>query len=173
MDGQRMMKIRHGEAMPAATMFMGRGGDKLMMAFRMPGGENSAMQTAIENNDYNAFIRAWNADENKPADAEAPTQEQFSQMVAMHQKHQTIQTAIENNDYEAYAEATKPTREEFDRIVTQHNMHKAIEAALEAKDYAAFQTAIKDTPMAEKMTETQFNAMVERREQMAEKFQNK
>ena len=94
-------------------------------------------------------------------------------MVAMYQKHQTIQAAIENNDYDAYAEATKPTREEFDRIVSHHKTQQAIEAAIENKDYNAFQTAIQNTPMADKMTETQFNAMIERRAQMAEKFSNK
>jgi len=97
------------------------------------------------------------------------TEEQFAKIVTMEQKRQTIETAIENNDYSAYVTATTPSREEFDAIVAQHSTHKAIEAAIDAKDYAAFQTAIKDTPMTETMTETQFNAMVEKRAEKAEK----
>lgn len=61
---------------------------KVMMKFGMG---NEAMQTAVKNNDYNAFVAAWNADTNKPSEATVPTQEQFTKMVEMEQKHTPIQ----------------------------------------------------------------------------------
>ena len=47
----------------------------------MFGWENSAVKAAIDANDYTAFVKARNADTNKPSDATVPTQDQFSQMV--------------------------------------------------------------------------------------------
>lgn len=145
-------------------MFM-KGGNKMMVRF---GGENSAIQTAIKNNDYNAFVTAWNADSNKPSDATVPTQEQFSKMVEMENKRAAVEAAIENNDYNAYVAATTPTKEEFNQIVSQHKSQAAVQAAVEAHDYAAFVEATNDSPMAGKITEEQFNKMIERHEKMTE-----
>ncbi len=122
-------------------------------------GGDEATKTAIENNDYSAFVAAWNANENKPSNATVPTQEQFTKMVEMQKKHTAVETALENNDYDAYVKATTPTREEFDNIVKERASQKAIHDAIESQDYEAFKTATKDMPMFADMTEDEFANM--------------
>lgn len=137
-----------------------------MMRFGMG---NEAIQMAVKDGDYNAFVTAWNADTNKPSDATVPTQEQFNTMVAMEQKRVAVETAIANNDYDAFVKATTPTREEFDAIVSHQKSRAVTEAAIKANDYAAFQTAVKGTPM-EDLTEEEFAKLTKRAEM---KEQNK
>ena len=48
----------------------------------MFGPQDDATKTALEANDYNAFVKAWESNTNKPSDATVPTQEQFNKMVA-------------------------------------------------------------------------------------------
>ena len=140
-------------------MHGGKEGGMFMMKFGGPEGENSAIRDAITNNDYNAFVTAWNADTNKPSDATVPTQEQFTQMATMAAKHATIEAALTNNDYDGYVKATTPTREEFTKMSEQHIAQNAIHAAIEAKDYDAFKSAAKNTPMAD-ITEEDFNNFI-------------
>ena len=123
---------------------------------------NPAIQDALEKNDYNAFVTAWNADTKKSSKAIVPTQEQFAKMVTHHTKQQARLKAIENNDYDAFVEATKPTQEEFNQIVAQHKAQIAIQSAIQANDYAAFQNAIKWTPKEGKVTQAQFDRMVQK-----------
>lgn len=123
---------------------------------------NTAIQDALAKNDYNAFITAWNTDNKKPSNATVPTQEQFAVMVVKYAKQQARLKAIENNDYNAFVEATKLTQEEFNQIVTQHKAHIAIQWAIEANDYEAFQKAIAWTPKEWKVTQAQFDKMVQR-----------
>ena len=103
---------------------------------------NPALQTAVQNNDYNAFVTARNADTDKPAKATVPTQDQFNKMVAQQQRRTAVETAIKNNDYNAFVTAVTPTHDEFTQRVKEYNTRTAIDAALQANDYAAFQTAI-------------------------------
>ena len=49
----------------------------------------TAIKSAIDAKDYTAFVKARNADTNKPSDATVPTQDQFNQMV----EHTTAKTA--------------------------------------------------------------------------------
>lgn len=56
--------------------------------------QHKAIKTAIDNKDYNAFVAALKADTNRPADAEIPTQEEFTKMLEKKaEKQQTTQTA--------------------------------------------------------------------------------
>ena len=57
------------------------------------------MQTAIENNDYSAYVAAY--------EKAKLTETQFASMVKTHQARTSIQTAIEKADYKAYVAAVK------------------------------------------------------------------
>ena len=61
--------------------------------------QKQAMQTAIEKNDYSAYVTAY--------EKAKLTQEQFSSMVKMNQARTAIQTAIEKGDYTAYVTAVR------------------------------------------------------------------
>lgn len=166
MMGARAVKVMHGD-----PVMMGNG-KMFTVRFGGFGGEDSAMHDAIANGDYNAFVTAWNADENKSEEAKVPAEEMFNQMVAAEKKSIAIETALETNDYDGYVKATTPTRDEFTRMSEMHNQQKAIHAALEAKDYDAFVTAAKDTPMAD-ITEEDFENMSSGKMVKLEKFEKR
>lgn len=163
----KAMKVMHAEA----GMMPGKGG-MFMIRFGGTDGENSAMQEAITNGDYNAFVTAWNADTNKPAEATVPTEEMFDQMVEAEKKRVAIDTALETNDYDGYVKATTPTRDEFTKMSEMHIQHRAIHEAIKAKDYDAFVTAAKNTPTAN-MTEEEFTQMSEAKPMKMEKFEKR
>lgn len=131
--------------------------------------QDPAVEAALKANDYNAFVTAFNANTNKPADATVPTQEQFNDMVKQYAKHAAREAAIEANDYNAFVAATTPTQAEFAEIVAHHQVQKAIETAITNKDYTAFVAAIKadtkrptDAPVP---TQEQFNNMIAKKAQ--------
>lgn len=138
---------KHGSfvkgAMKKGMEMMDRGMGKMEMGMEMGrfGKMTTAMQTAVKNNDYNAFVTAWNADTNKPSKAVVPTADQFAKMVKQEQKRTAVEAAITNNDYNAYVTATTPTQEEFTQRVTQTKSRQALDAAITANDYNAFVTA--------------------------------
>ena len=47
--------------------------------------KDANVRAAVESNDYDAFVIAWNANTDKPATAILPTAEQFAQMVERHE----------------------------------------------------------------------------------------
>ena len=86
----------------------------------MFGWENSAVKAAIDANDYTAFVKARNADTNKPSDATVPTQDQFNQMVSHAKKEVAVEAALKANDYNAFVKATTPTvptQDQFNQMV--------------------------------------------------------
>ncbi len=131
--------------------------------------DDSDMWKAIAANDYNAFVKAFNADTHKPSDATAPTQEQFNKMVTQYKKQKAIDAAIEANDYNAFVSATTVSKEEFATIVARHTAQKAIKTAVDNKDYNAFVAALKaDTNRpsdATIPTQEEFNKMIENKGQ--------
>lgn len=74
--------------------------------------KRETIQTAIENEDYNAFVAA-----------STPSEEEFAEIVEHHKKQQAIREAIENEDYEAFQETVSGTpmetmtEEQFQRLV--------------------------------------------------------
>jgi hypothetical protein len=90
--------------------------------------KHQAIETAITNNDYKAFIIAFNAEQaNKKTNHKGntvtktlPTQEQFAIMVKKNQNRLATKKAIEANDYNAFVtaySANVPTQSEFDTMV--------------------------------------------------------
>lgn len=125
-----------------------------------PINENPELQTAIDNNDYDAFMSALSS-----IDSEAAlrfTQERFENMVLRHEAREDIQKAIENDDYNAFIEALNEknenrlnlmTEERFAEMVQRNQNHQAIEDAIEAEDYEAWIEAVSKMPRAGKMSE--------------------
>ena len=129
-----------------------------------------AINTAITNNDYTAYLAAikGTAKEGKV------TQAQFTAMVTKHQQKSAMNTAITNNDYDAYLAAIKGTTKEgkvtqaqFTSMVTKHQkelakqqQRTAINTAITNNDYTAYLAAIKGTAKEGKVTQAQFTAMV-------------
>lgn len=76
------------------------------------------VQTAIENNDYEAFVAA-----------STPSPEEFAEIVAQHQTQQLIQHAVEEKDYAAFQTAVAGTpmdamtEEHFTRMVEKKAKH--------------------------------------------------
>jgi hypothetical protein len=110
---------------------------------------SDAIQTAVKANDYEAFVKAFVAEQAKIM---TPTKEQFTKMVEKHkepkidEKYNAIQIAIKNNDYQSFITAFKtisekvtvPTEIEFAKMVEQSTKHNAIQSAIKANDYDAF-----------------------------------
>ena len=78
-----------------------------------------AIQTALENNDYNAYVKAT-----------TPTQEEFNQQVSEYKTRSAMKTAIQNKDYKAFvaawnadtnkpSDATVPTETQFNKMITK------------------------------------------------------
>jgi len=61
--------------------------------------QKQAMQTAIKNNDYTAYVTAY--------EAAKLTQDQFNTIVKTQQAGTAIETAITNGDFTAYTAAVK------------------------------------------------------------------
>lgn len=61
--------------------------------------QKQAMQTAIEKNDYSAYVKAY--------ETAKLTQEQFTAMVKMNQAKSSIDAAISKGDFVAYTAAVK------------------------------------------------------------------
>ena len=135
----------------------------------MFGPQDDATKAALEANDYNAFLKAWESNTNKPSDATVPTQEQFNKMVEGYKKQVVVEQALKDNNYDAYVQATTPTKEEFAQRVSEYTTRTAMKAALEANDYNAFLKAWESNTNkpsdATVPTQEQFNKMVTRSEQ--------
>ncbi len=155
-----MKGMKRGNFWPG-QWFWGEHGGRWMF-----GPENSAFKSAIDANDYNAFVTARNADTNKPSHATVPTQAQFTKMVEQSKKQTAVETALKNNDYDAFVKATTPSKEEFAQKVNEYKTRTAIQSAIKANDYTAFTTAWNaDTNKptdATLPTQDQFTKMVER-----------
>jgi Spy/CpxP family protein refolding chaperone len=137
-----------------------RGGGEHGMGMGGPGNaDHEAMQTALENNDYAAFVTAT---------ADAPFADQvdeafFAKMVEAH----TLRQAGDNEGADAIMEELgMGPRGGHD----EHGMgmggpgnadHEAMQTALENNDYAAFVTATADAPFADQVDEAFFAKMVE------------
>lgn len=119
----------------------------------------TAMQTAIKNNDYDAFVKADTNWKNI-------TKEKFADMVTRYQKDQAKETAINNNDYNAFVTATTPTKDEFAKIVSRKKLETTIKTAITNNDYNAFVTALNsDTNKpadAKTPTQDEFTKIVEK-----------
>ena len=135
----------------------------------MFGPQDDATKAALEANDYNAFLKAWESNTNKPTDVTAPTQEQFTKMVEGYKKQVVVEQALKDNNYDAYVQATTPTKEEFAQRVSEYTTRTAMKAAVDAKDYDAFVKAWESNTNkpsdATVPTQEQFNKMVTRSEQ--------
>ena len=135
----------------------------------MFGPQDDATKAALEANDYDAFVKAWESNTNKPTDVTAPTQEQFTKMVEGYKKQVVVEQALKDNNYDAYVQATTPTKEEFAQRVSEYTTRTAMKAALEANDYNAFVKAWESNTNkpsdATVPTQEQFNKMVTRSEQ--------
>lgn len=120
--------------------------------------KNPAVEKALLTKDYVAFQTAvkWT-----PMEKEV-TQDKFNKMVEWFAKRQSVEKAIESNNYEEFVKAYTPTIEEFTNMVKMNIQKKAIEAAIVSKSYSAFLIANKWTPMEWKVTQAQFDKMVEK-----------
>jgi hypothetical protein len=145
---------------------------------------------AIEANDYNAFVTAFN---NQLTKRVTPTQTEFATMVtkakemeankSIDDKTNALQTAIKANDYTAFVKAFEankptlsngtssmaviptPTQSEFSQLITMHNNHEAMKNALLANDYTAFVKAFEaNKPTVP--TQEEFTKMVEMHKNM-------
>ena len=175
--GNRMMQDRLGSGQWFGGMHRGEGmGEWMMFGPEMgnfdgkwPGvgsgmgmilnQQKQAMQTAIEKNDYSAYVTAY--------EKAKLSKDDFASMVKMNQARSAIQTAIEKNDYTAYAAAVKWTNMEgkvtetqFKDMVAKHTQRTALRDAVLKNDYTAFLAAIKGTKMEGKVTQGQFTTMV-------------
>jgi hypothetical protein len=108
----------------------------------------TAIKTAIDNADYNAYIAALDAGWN--AYKATITQDKFNQMVAQHKdmqqkkadaeaQKQKIDQAINNSDYAAWknAIANTPNGQKLTQVITQDNFAKYVEMtkAMQNGDY--------------------------------------
>lgn len=116
----------------------------------------TAVQTAVVNKDYDAFVKAWNEGQSKIT---APTAEEFAQKVTMNKARQAIEDAITAGNYEAFKTAitnlpkpsnasgstaqtpTIPTQDEFNKMVAQKKARESMKTAIENNDYNAFLAA--------------------------------
>lgn len=116
----------------------------------------TAVQAAITNKDYDAFVKAWNEDQSKVT---APTTEEFAQRVTITKARQAIDDAISAGNYEAFKTALTnlpkpanasgstaqtpniPTQDEFNKMVAQKKAREAMKTAIESNDYNAFLAA--------------------------------
>ena len=119
---------------------------------------DQAVVTAIQANDYNAFVTALAAEKT------APTQDEFNTMVSTYTKQQAVKTAITNGDYQAYTTATSGdkkvmTQDQFTQMVTRQKTQQQLQAAVKSNDFSAYTTAF-NAQKAEVPTQTQFNTMV-------------
>ncbi len=120
---------------------------------------SDSIQAAIKNNDYDAFVIAFNE---QLAKITTPTKEEFAKKVEefakkmLNDKYAPIQAAIQANDYDAFVIAFKefkwannteiivPTKEEFAKKVEEfakkmlNDKYTPIQAAIQANDYDAF-----------------------------------
>jgi ABC-type transport system substrate-binding protein len=117
-----------------------------------------AMKTAIESNDYTAFINAVGADSKLAGEV---TEDEFSTFVEAKQLKEEgnieeAQALLEEIGVTKGFRKGKHHRKQFDT-----EKHEAIEAAIEANDYAAWLAAVGDTPKAEMITEETFPILVE------------
>lgn len=183
--------------------------------------QNEAVLTAIENNDYNAWVKAHNENVNP----EELTEEKFNKLVERYNSHdngehkgmmrggrmnEAVQAAIDNNDYDAWLEVQDNdcpfkdniTRDNFSRFVEMHKlmqagdregaaviagelgidnfahpekgqgefmragrkggmMNEAIREAIDNNDYNAWVEAHGDNANSEELTQDRFNKMVE------------
>lgn len=60
--------------------------------------KHQAIETALENNDYDAFVTAT-----------TPTRDEFTKMVEMHAQHKAVHSALEAKDYTAFQSAVANT----------------------------------------------------------------
>jgi hypothetical protein len=104
---------------------------KTMEANKSADSKSDPLQTAIQSNNYDAFMTAFKT--LKPSnitDNVMPTKEEFTKMVEMFVKHNAVKKTVQANDYDAFVKAfeankpTVPTKEEFNKIVTLHNTIK-------------------------------------------------
>ena len=155
-----MKSMKRGNFWPG-KWFWGEHGGRWMF-----GVENSAFKSAIDANDYNAFVTTRNADTNKPTNATVPTQTQFTKMVEQSKKQTAVESALKSNDYDAFVKATTPSKEEFAQKVSEYKTRTATQAAIKANDYEAYTAAwnadINKPTDATLPTQAQFTKMVER-----------
>ena len=89
---------------------------------------NEAMQQALQNNNYEAFLNAGCERVN-----ERMTEERFGQMAERFSSKQAVRGAIENSDFDAWVEAveSKPgitdivTEENFETFVAMHEARQS------------------------------------------------
>jgi hypothetical protein len=178
-------RLGSGQGLGGMGMHRGEGRDEWMMFWpgmgdfggKWPGvwsgmgmilnQQKQAMQTAIEKNDYSAYVTAY--------EKAKLTKEQFASMVKMHQAWLAIQTAIEKGDYTVYTAAVKGTAMEgkvtatqFTDMVAKHTQRAAERAAVTNNDYTAFLAAVKGTPMEGKVTQEQFTTMAKHEKEMGQ-----
>jgi len=137
--------------------------------------KSDAIQAAIKANDYDAFVKAFNAESDKIT---TPNQDEFAKIVTrfkekpVDSKSAPLQAAIKANDYDAFVTAFKtlkpsnvtenviPSKEEFVKLVDMAKKHEAVQAAIKANDYTAFVTAFNaNKPIVP--TSTEFTKIVE------------
>ncbi|MFH1590875.1 MAG: hypothetical protein ABIC95_03020 [archaeon] len=96
-------------------------------------GDNEALESALDNNDYEAFVSAIGDDDRGQRMADHMTEERFAQMIERHQWRESVQTAVESGDYDAWvaAHADKPVRPEITDLIDEESfptlvaMHQA------------------------------------------------
>lgn len=151
--------------------------------------QEEAIQTAVENNDYAAYLTAVQS-----AFADRSSEAFFNDLVSKRLAAEKVKAAIETEDYDAYVEAVKGTEregklteEQFADMITHkadrmsgekgdrwEDMRKGmqenkgirrwsntnLQAAVMAWDYAAFVQAIAGTALEGKITQSQFDSVV-------------
>lgn len=147
----------------------------------------TAVQTAVANKDYDAFVKAWNEGQSKIT---APTAEEFAQRVTMHKAKQAVEDAITAGNYESFKTAlanlpktnfgtsavatfpTIPTQDEFNKMVTHKKNAEAMKNAVTSNDYNAFLAAWNaNKPSAP--TKDQFTKMTEKVGKMVNNLEKK
>jgi len=161
--GNKWMMFGFGPGMDSwAKMWIGSGMGLILNQ------EKQGIQTAIKNNDYSAYLTAY---ENAKL-----TQDQFTKIVKTSQSKTAIETAIKNNDYTAYLAAVKGTslegkvtQAQFTDMVAKNIQRTALRDAILNNDYTAYTNAVKGTPMEGKVTQAQFATMVQHSQQSNKK----
>jgi len=140
--------------------------------------ENTELQTAVNDGDYDSFVESLSAID--PDAAERMNEDRFEHIQNRFHVRQQVQDAIDDEDYEAFVDADSRhsdiTEEAFLELVARHNAHEAIELAVEARDYDAWVEAVSSLPHGENMAdivdEDEFESFIEMREER-EGFGNK
>jgi len=134
--------------------------------------QNTNVQSAIENNDYDAFVEAASEVDSNAVDR--IDEERFALMVDKHENREAMDAALDAEDYETFKEIMNErcerrmdqmTEEKFQEMVDVKQAHDAVKSSIESEDYDAWVSAVSSLPhgsgMADVVSEEDFEIMIE------------